>query len=65
MRRWDRIDKLKPHSRTLGDDRRYKRHELGQIKVGSARAFKRDLSVELEPGDAIYILSPGGITSTH
>jgi putative resolvase len=47
MRRWDRLGKLKPHTRTLGDHRRYKLREFKQIKVGYARVSSHDQKKDL------------------
>jgi predicted site-specific integrase-resolvase len=50
MRRWDRQNKLKSHSRTLGNHRRYKLHESQQVRVGYARVSshvqKKDLATQ-------------------
>ena len=47
MRRWDRQNKLKSHSRTLGNHRRYKLHESQQVRVGYARVSSHDQKKDL------------------
>ena len=47
MRRWDRAGKLKSHSRTLGNHRRYKLFDDVKIKVGYARVSSHDQKKDL------------------
>ena len=47
MRRWDREGKLKSHSRTLGNHRRYKFHLTEKRKVGYARVSSHDQKKDL------------------
>lgn len=52
MRRWDKEGKLKPHSRTFGDHRRYRLSVDNKVKVGYARvsshAQKKDLQTQAQ-----------------
>jgi putative resolvase len=47
MRRWDREGKLKSHSRTLGNHRRYQFNITEKLKVGYARVSSHDQKKDL------------------
>lgn len=47
LRRWGRQGKLKPHSRTLGNHRRYRLFENDKIRVGYARVSSHDQKNDL------------------
>ena len=48
LRRWDREGRLKPHSRTLGNHRRYKLLDKQKCKVGYARVSSHDQKSDLD-----------------
>lgn len=47
MRRWDKLGKLTPHSRTLGNHRRYQIHNQPKLRVGYARVSSHDQKKDL------------------
>ena len=42
MRRWHKLGKLMPHSRTLGNHRRYQLNNQSKLRIGYARVSSHD-----------------------
>ena len=47
MRRWHKLGKLMPHSRTLGNHRRYQLNNQSKLRIGYARVSSHDQKKDL------------------